>query len=36
LLLGSPLQGSFYLAAALIGAVVIWPDVAGRPRKPRS
>jgi Na+/proline symporter len=35
LLLGSPLQGSLYLGAALIGAVVIWPDVAGRHRRPR-
>lgn len=35
-LLGSPLQGSFYLAAALIGAVVIWPEVVGRRGKPGS
>jgi len=29
-LLGTPLEGSLYLVADLIGAVVIRPDVAGR------
>ena len=29
-LLGAPLEGGLYLVAALIGAAIIWPEVAGR------